>query len=217
MVDNKQLELVTLYQALMEEIKIRISAIDSGTSGKLHLPAQITREFCFLQLRLICELIALGCLVAHGDLEKATRLRNDWAADKIMGELEKLHADFFPISVVQEPGYTGKSPHNFKGVSQPPLTKNDLVSLYRECGDYLHKGSLKNLLKGNSPKQVNFPEITKRAQRFVDLLNIHVIGMLGFDKVLICMMQTVENNRNVQVTMAEKRDYPPQPKSDRPA
>jgi hypothetical protein len=54
-----------LYANLMEEIKIRTGAIDIGTSGQLPLMAPLVTEFCFLQLRMICELIALGCKIAR--------------------------------------------------------------------------------------------------------------------------------------------------------
>jgi hypothetical protein len=56
---------------------------------------------------MICELIAMGCLVAHGDLDHATKLRREWAADRIMEELEKLHPHFFPATVSINSNSTG--------------------------------------------------------------------------------------------------------------
>lgn len=49
-----------LYCGLMEEAKLRIAAIEGNLSGKTGLPGQIVRESCYLQLRLLCELIALA-------------------------------------------------------------------------------------------------------------------------------------------------------------
>lgn len=66
---DPKLEAASLYADLMNEVKVRIAAIDAGTGGLLGaLPAPIVQEHCYLQLRMCCELIALGCLVAHGDI-----------------------------------------------------------------------------------------------------------------------------------------------------
>src|ERR1700730_10759516 len=95
---QKQLQAAALYGGIMEEIKIRISAIDAGTGGLLPLSPVIIREHCFLQIRIICELIALGVLVAHGDIEatKTSKLQKAWHAKEIMDALLKLHQDFYP-------------------------------------------------------------------------------------------------------------------------
>lgn len=173
-----------LYASLIEEVKIRIAAIDAGTGGTLApmLRPQIVREHCFLQIRLICELIALGCLVAHGDLERGTKLKNQWDANKIMGELERLHPDFFPVPIdiaASGRGYFDVAP------ASPSLDKKGLLSLYEECGRHLHKGTLKNLLKQNSPVVIHFPDITAKAQKICDLLARHMLIMTGANDVLI--------------------------------
>ena len=66
---------ISLYAAIMEEIKFRIAAIEGLHSGKINIHSALINEMSFLQLRMICELIALGCLVAHGDIEETTSLQ----------------------------------------------------------------------------------------------------------------------------------------------
>jgi hypothetical protein len=207
MTTTRQEDAIKLYAALMEEVKIRISAIDAGTGGALRsmLPPQIIREYCFLQIRLICELIALGCLVAHGDLERASKLQKEWAADKIMDELAKLHPDFFPITVSID--QTSRKLFNVTaGVC--PLDRKQLISLYHECGGFLHKGSLKNLLKQNSPIQIHFPDITAKAQRLNDLLANHVVVMAGEEMVLLCALRAANLNNRVSVVIANRSELP---------
>src|SRR5262249_15778508 len=61
-----------LYVALMTEVKIRIQAIDLAAGpvqAMRSFPGALIQEFCFLQLRMTCELISLACLVAHGDIK----------------------------------------------------------------------------------------------------------------------------------------------------
>ena len=82
MVTQSQQHAIDLYADLMEEVKIRLSCIEIAVSGKLFLPSKIVEEICYLQLRMLCELIALGCLTAHGDIAKSKSLQKAWAADK---------------------------------------------------------------------------------------------------------------------------------------
>ena len=63
-------------------------------------------EVCFLQIRMICELLAFACLVAHEDIKaaRAPKFTNESHAATILRKLEELHADFFPrrIEVFKE-------------------------------------------------------------------------------------------------------------------
>jgi hypothetical protein len=60
-----------LYCNLTEEIKIRHMSIVAAIQGFApRQPQIIISEFCSLQLRLICEIIAIGCLAAHGDIQE---------------------------------------------------------------------------------------------------------------------------------------------------
>jgi len=57
-----------LYTSLMEEAKSRFGVIESAIEGKLGVADFIACEIAFLQLRMLCEIVALACLVAHGDV-----------------------------------------------------------------------------------------------------------------------------------------------------
>jgi hypothetical protein len=83
----------------MEEIKQRKAVITNVLSLRVPLPKIIAFELCFLQLRMTCELIALGCLVAHGDLSavKSKHLKKAYNPNEIIKELQRLHFDFYPV------------------------------------------------------------------------------------------------------------------------
>lgn len=206
-----QLEAQNLYASLMEEIKIRIAAIDAGTGGQLKaLPPAIIREHCYLQLRMICELIALGCIAAHGDLNQTKKLRKEWAADKIMDELGILHPDFFPQPVSAQSAPVGEISAHHLSSETKGLTKDGLIALYHECGDILHKGTVKKLLKPKMPVKIHFPDITAKAQLVVDLLSNHLIATLGGELVFLCSMNSIHDQGRAQVAIAEKvEDLPP--------
>src|SRR3981081_1016837 len=103
MITKDQQSAMNIYSGLMDEMKIRLDAVEFAISGLLQFHPIIHREFSYLQLRMICELIALGCLVAHGDIPatKSKTLRRAWSADEIFKALEKLHPDFYPHPVEQ--------------------------------------------------------------------------------------------------------------------
>src|SRR3954447_4371271 len=98
MATKRQQEAMNLYLTLMEELKIRLNCIAMAAAGATGLPHSIAREICFLQLRMICEVIGFGCLVAHGDIEatKVRRFQDKYHPGEIMTGLEKLHPDFYP-------------------------------------------------------------------------------------------------------------------------
>ena len=67
-------ESAQLYTVLMGEVKLRHACLARLMRGETGLEPPFIREFCFLQFRMICETIALGCLVAHGDIEATGQL-----------------------------------------------------------------------------------------------------------------------------------------------
>lgn len=199
-----------LYANLMEEVKLRIDCIDRAVKGQMGFPGPIVREFCYIQLRLLCELISLSCLVAHGDIPAtySKQLGKQYSADAIMRELEKLRTHFYPIPVKQTTTRldgTHKQ-HNLAAINQSPLSKESLLELYADTHKHLHRGNVRKLLNSATPieEQTNFPEIIKWAQRINDLLNHHFIA-ISEHKLIVCMLRNAENNNKSQVVSAERR------------
>src|ERR1700722_12742109 len=85
----------TLYQSIMGEVFIRAYSINTATHTPTIIPQPLIREYCYLQLRMLCELIALGCLVAHGDITKTKYFQKAYKADDILQQLERLHPKFY--------------------------------------------------------------------------------------------------------------------------
>jgi len=123
---------VKAYAELMAEARIRVDALNKALAGVYKLPDPLLKEFCFLQFRMICELIALACMAAHGDITSGN-LREQWAADEIMKRLAELHPAFYPKPMIET---RGKPPVRaeflpFKG---DYLTREDLIALTGKCG-----------------------------------------------------------------------------------
>jgi hypothetical protein len=197
----QQAATLQLYRGLMEEVKIRLLAIDSAGSGKTGLPGQIVREFCFLQLRMLCELIALASLVAHGDITSNTKLVEEWRAGLIVNKLEGLHAQFFPrpVSVAQRPDpLPNEMITNWKGC----LTKDELVTLNGLSGDALHRGSLKKLISPKNAPTQHLNDVREWATKIGNLLSSHAIITLDKKSVIACVLWNRQDDLNVKAQFA---------------
>jgi hypothetical protein len=170
--DKKQAEFADVYAQLLNEARDRLNSIPVIRRELAPwVPAHVIDESAYLQLRIICELITIGCLVAHGDIS-ATRVGKLLSANRptvIMPEMGKLHPHFYPV------------PFNMDGETYTELksgflTQSDLLDLYGECGDALHRGTLKKVLRGDS-KTPRFDGIMKWVDLTIRLLVQHNIRL----------------------------------------
>lgn len=207
-ISDRQEKARAYYAAIMDEVRLRFDCVTSLMSGETKLTASFVRESAFLQYRMICELIALGCLTAHGDIPEtqASKLHKEYAADKIMDQLEKLHPDFFPFPVIQR--RTGPTSLHMEDAPEGYLTKAELLELYGRCGGVLHRGSMKRLMSGKIPVQTNFPDIAKWATKIKLLLDTHTVLLLGGQIVFLCTMNTGPNGKpKVLIATAKEGEF----------
>jgi hypothetical protein len=178
------------YANILEEIKLRSTKINHCTLGFSGLEPPFVKEFCYLQIRMICELVALGCLVAHGDIKQSSssKLQKEWSAEKIMSSLEAMHPHFYPTPIKQTKTANG---YHIQAIDTP-LRKSEFIELYGKCGDMLHRGNVRKFVKGQFPTQTNFPEITKKTQKILDLLSNHVIVTHTGEQMFLAMLANVD-------------------------
>ncbi|MFN7754885.1 MAG: hypothetical protein ACK5O9_03475 [Holosporales bacterium] len=160
------------YLPLMHELAIRIELVAQAFEGKLNLPPLYAREYAYLQFRYICELIALGCLQLHGDLPIASsgKAIKEWNAEKIMTQLHNDNPHAFPQSAIRE--------KTSILVNQKPnaLTREDFKVLYNECGDVLHKGTIRKAKASFLESKHNYNQIIDWQNKIVNLMNEHFIS-----------------------------------------
>lgn len=196
------LDAAKVYTSIMEEAKFRALSINTLTGPQIALPVPLLREFCFLQLRMLCELIALGCLVAHGDIEetKLPALQQSYNAGDIVKRLEKLHANFYPSprKLVFNPGHV-----HLEDYDREFLTKDELLTLYGRCGDVLHRGSLRRLLDPKNQSPTDFLDIQHWGQKVLNLLSVHIISRIGGNFHLVVALEAPQVGGNVLVSVAE--------------
>jgi hypothetical protein len=184
--DEYRLSQLNLYTSIMQEAKARVDAINVILKGQTGLAERAATEFCFLQIRMLCELTALGCLVAHGEIEETKTLSKTWAADEIVKRLERLHPTFYPYPVV----FTNPQPGHWHLEDFPNenyLKQAEFGKLVGITGDILHKGSLSRLAKGRNSVECSKERALHWGQKIVNLINQHRIGLVGNNHLLCAL------------------------------
>ena len=137
---------------------------------------------------MLCEVIALGCLVAHGDIKAShqPKLQREDFPGKILKQLEELHNEFYPQPITFK--QTGPMSATWTVVKDGFLAQAELPRLYGKCGDALHRGNLKKLLKPRMPVRQSYPEIWRWAERINELLKEHRISLIDGKAAVICQL-----------------------------
>jgi hypothetical protein len=181
-----------LYCSLMEEVKQRSAIIANTLEGHNPYPAFAALEICYLQLRMICECIALGCVAAHGDIAapKGGKLTKAYAADWILNGLERLHPNFYPVpgNAIRVAG----SHFRLEPLTEAFLTKKDLLALYAECGGILHRGTVRTIRKKFAAP--DFEAVSVHYAKIIRLLNEHQIRLSDPDQVFVVTMKSPPND-----------------------
>jgi hypothetical protein len=200
---RQQLESVEIYTRLLDEARVRIISSESVLNGRNALEAPLAVEFGYLQLRMLCEVVALSCLVAHGDINetRTNKFQKEYAADNIIKKLEPLHANFFPrpIELQSSPGR-----HHAEYITEGFLTKSELLSLYHECGDRLHRGSLAKF-RSSAPKAhaADLEKLRSLGKKFAVLLNTHHVASQNNESHFVCFLSHEQTKGKSYVVLAQ--------------
>ena len=144
------------YQSLMEETKWRLHAVNLAYRNEAVLPPGMVREVCYLQFRFICEVIAVGCLLAHGDIQATAPIRDTYEPGKIIKQLAKINPSFYPQPMQEQK--EGKVVSLSARPDVPHLSRQELPKLWGRAGDALHRTPL---IKVIDPAQFDptFPDV----------------------------------------------------------
>jgi hypothetical protein len=162
------------YCQLMTGIKMRVAVIGDVIKNPRNLPPFCIAEILNLQVRMICELLAIACLVAHRELEGAqtARLTSAYQADFIMNALEKLHPRFYPRPTKQF--LRNGKPYKIEDIKDGFLTKTELLKGYRDAADFLHVGSIADLI-AKKQRTVDLTALSEWIKKLMVLLSHHNI------------------------------------------
>jgi hypothetical protein len=190
------------YRDLMIDAKARLASIDRLVLDQRGIPSPLVREYAVLQIRMLCEIIGLACLVAHGDLvaQGPANLRKAYAPGEIFAALDEMHDDFYPVPMLPQQAAPGWHMAEYDG--PPFLEKGEVKVLWDRCGGDLHKGSLKRLLKANNPVQNNFADISDWSGKVMNLLANHRVLRRDRKLVFIAILSNAAGAVQVEIGVA---------------
>jgi hypothetical protein len=169
-------ERAKLYLHCMLEIKERLAAMDTILLAPMR--PLFKHESCLLQLRHICELIAIACLAAQGDFETQRAFTEEYSPPKIFSALRKLYEHFFPqpCDYRYEPGDPGQ--HYLTASNNPDAYRErDITNLWNQAGDHLHRASVKKYLATTFNPPPSLTRIERHMKGIRSLLQTHAISV----------------------------------------
>mgnify|MGYP003134539213 CR=1 FL=1 len=158
----------------MIEMRERIGVINSLIVWPV--PALFVREMCYLQLRHICEVLAIGCLAAQGDFKTLKAFRKEYRPPQIFNALRSLYPNFFP-QPAKRTWVAGR--HHLQGLNySAAYDEQRISSLWSGAGDKLHRLSVdKYLKKSFGPEDSDLSDIKAHVEGVTHLLSGHVIPL----------------------------------------
>lgn len=191
------IEIGRVYCQLMEEVKARTetvfeiaTSLKNAQDEKTHRHNIFMFEGLYLHLRKICELLSISALLIHNcdDLESPIGKMDEYAADKLINMVEKINENGFPKpvaigSIIEQTQtiYLSDAEYIFDGA--------DLKSLYRTCGDIMHIGHLKDILRYKQ-RELNQDFVIQWCHKLIQGLKTHAIGFPDGERYLFVVMQT---------------------------
>ena len=192
-------EIGRIYIALMRQIVIRLDAVrdaaGEAAANVEHPSNWKNAEFCYLQIRRICEYAAIAVLVAHG--ERAEFLTNsllkEWNAGNLFQKLTSLNPNSFPRPVKTHLNANGSGVHHLE-IKDRLLDGDAVKMIYNACGDRLHASSLRRILKGKLP-EYSFEDIADWANSLVRTLENHLILLPEISSVMLVALRDSEDGQ----------------------
>lgn len=178
-----------VYLHCMVEVKERLRLVQTVRS--IEMPALFIKEVGYLQLRYICELIAIGCLVAQGDYETQRTFRDEYSPPKIFNALRNKYPHFFPQPSTVT---SSENHHHLEANSKPGAYVESQVSkLWNASGDHLHRASITSYLKKTFAPAPDLMSLDADIRGIIELLESHIIPI----------WQQAEQMRLLQVHMED--------------
>lgn len=184
MAQEHEQKAIATYLAIMEEVKDRSRVLNAIYQNEALFPNTIVREICYLQFRCLCELVALACLVAHGDVSNTKKIRDTWEANKIIAEMSKLKPLFYPQPCESRSGGIVGLPH----INH--LTKDDLIKLWGISGDVLHRTPLSQYVDPSPTRRPkDFSDVVAWGEKIAALLDVHWITLTETRGMLVSLTE----------------------------
>ncbi len=194
-------EVGPLYCAIMEELKARVQTmgeiahgIRRPTSSAHHRHNVFFFEGLYLQLRKVCELLAIAVLTAQTLDERFQKanLLAEYRADKLFKAVSRINPVCFPRPIQGgnwKPGAT-----QLVWEHPPVFTAKDITSLYNTCDERMHAGKLRDFLRGRKT-DLRQDLVKEWVEKLMTGLANHIIALPEAGRSMIVQMVDSENGQ----------------------
>lgn len=204
---------LNLYAQQMEQIKLRINAMELVFNKTYNTPYQATNvEFCALQLRKVIEGILFSSLVTNSDkyLQAYNKLATTWKAQYIMNDLSRINPKFYPepIKIVHHPERVQVYEDGTRNTGDEFVQINDyitpdrIIKIHERLGGIMHERNPFSV-PIDYPIYENLIRDTTNEVKL--LLNTHLAHMADGVHVYYVGMQAADAG-NVHVSLFERQD-----------
>jgi hypothetical protein len=188
---------IQLYCNSLEEIKLRIKAVQSVVNKKVSLDSfgheYFVDEFVFLQIRKILELIAFGSMSSNIVRYESNfkDFAGHWKAKKILEKLESINPDFYPCPMQPIISLAGSDKDEIENVMEGFLTIDDFEFLYDAASEIIHSSN-----PYKEAKKIDLKiSIDDWMHRIASLLWFHQIILAGTNTSWFVYLMHPETNR----------------------
>lgn len=196
-----------MYRQLMEEVKLRIASyaaqLSVVTADRESPSAYLSVEYCYLQMRYLCELVALAALTANAsgtDELPPKKLLNEWHPEQLFRQLEMINPSCYPLPAVET---RREGILHFKRSPADYLRRSALAGIYGRCGDALHRGTVGQMLAGKR-KPYDIDELLTWNGQIYHLLSQHFVFLPHLKTALLVLLG--DASRPAQVIVAGAAD-----------
>ena len=142
-------------------------------------------DFCWFQIRKICEYLALAIVLAHHRGTTAVNDLSKWRPSDLLKQIEDLNAHPTPVRIAIELAPNGEGGTQLTPLAKPMNTKT-ISEIYGRCNDILHVGSLDRILNSKMPNY-DLSQLERWLDGFERLLRNHALLLPELKRVLVCL------------------------------
>lgn len=169
-------EQLCLYSNVMTEVRARlldcrkrIAILRKLEPDEVQDDHYFEYELCCLHLRMICEGIAIGALIAHHHLKIDSKVLDEWHAANALTLLETINDRCFPRAMRIKAG-----PVYRIEILLDHLKFDEMKRIYGQLGGILHRGKIKKVI-ANPRRRYDMGKLVEWHNALAKLLQKHVV------------------------------------------
>lgn len=179
---------IEVYANFISEIFRRLdAAADSITELKAnpdHPNGWQNCDFCWFQIRKICEYLTLAIVAAHHFDGHPVSSLSKWRPKELFADVARLNDHPTPVAIADLIAMGPDGERQLTPVAKP--IRAELISqIYGRCSEVLHVGSLERILAGKFPAY-EIAQLDHWLAGFKALLSHHMLLLPGIKTVLVC-------------------------------